>query len=134
MKIIIACGGTGGHIFPGLSLYDALAKQRSDIDILLVLYNKMPPLSTVMKIINHAASQNIRRFLTCAGGASPAMLSLFGESTGAHQSPSSAANIAPRKAPHDARFIVSPTKLINSLVVKGMLPTPCGKAIPRKQS
>ncbi len=37
MKILIACGGTGGHIFPGLSLYRALKKRHSDADMLLAL-------------------------------------------------------------------------------------------------
>jgi len=37
MRIFIACGGTGGHIFPGLSLYYALKKRHSGIDMLLVL-------------------------------------------------------------------------------------------------
>ena len=37
MKILIACGGTGGHIFPGLSLYNALKKKQSQINILLAL-------------------------------------------------------------------------------------------------
>ena len=37
MRIIIACGGTGGHIFPGLSLYHALKKPQSEADIVLVL-------------------------------------------------------------------------------------------------
>ena len=37
MRILIACGGTGGHIFPGLSLYNALKQSRPDADILLAL-------------------------------------------------------------------------------------------------
>ncbi len=37
MKILIACGGTGGHIFPGLSLYNSLKKRQNPKDILLVL-------------------------------------------------------------------------------------------------
>jgi UDP-N-acetylglucosamine--N-acetylmuramyl-(pentapeptide) pyrophosphoryl-undecaprenol N-acetylglucosamine transferase len=37
MKILIACGGTGGHIFPGLGLYNALKKRQSNTDIILVL-------------------------------------------------------------------------------------------------
>jgi len=37
MKILIACGGTGGHIFPGLSLYKALKRINRDTDIILAL-------------------------------------------------------------------------------------------------
>ncbi|MFC1658067.1 undecaprenyldiphospho-muramoylpentapeptide beta-N-acetylglucosaminyltransferase [Candidatus Omnitrophota bacterium] len=37
MKIIIACGGTGGHIFPGVSLYRSLTKIQAGADILLAL-------------------------------------------------------------------------------------------------
>ena len=37
VKILIACGGTGGHIFPGLSLYRALKKRQTGTDIVLVL-------------------------------------------------------------------------------------------------
>ena len=37
IKILIACGGTGGHIFPGLSLYRSLKKRHRDANIVLVL-------------------------------------------------------------------------------------------------
>jgi len=37
MKIIIACGGTGGHIFPGISLYRSLTKAHAGADIVLAL-------------------------------------------------------------------------------------------------
>jgi len=35
-KIILAGGGTGGHIFPAIAIANALKKQRTDIDILFV--------------------------------------------------------------------------------------------------
>ncbi|MBR1889585.1 MAG: undecaprenyldiphospho-muramoylpentapeptide beta-N-acetylglucosaminyltransferase [Alloprevotella sp.] len=36
LKIIISGGGTGGHIFPAVSIADALKKKRPDADILFV--------------------------------------------------------------------------------------------------
>ena len=47
MKILIACGGTGGHIFPGLSLYRALKKIKIDADIVLVLDERVISTSIV---------------------------------------------------------------------------------------
>ena len=42
IKIIISCGGTGGHIFPGLEIAKSLKKINSDVDILFVgARNKM---------------------------------------------------------------------------------------------
>ena len=42
IKIIISCGGTGGHIFPGLEIAKSLKKINSDVDILFVgAHNKM---------------------------------------------------------------------------------------------
>ena len=35
-KIIISCGGTGGHIFPALEIADSIKKQCQDVDILFV--------------------------------------------------------------------------------------------------
>lgn len=35
-KIIISCGGTGGHIFPGLEIAKALQRNNSNIDIIFV--------------------------------------------------------------------------------------------------
>lgn len=36
MKVLIACGGTGGHVFPGISLYNSLKRIYKVADILLV--------------------------------------------------------------------------------------------------
>ncbi|NLN96892.1 MAG: undecaprenyldiphospho-muramoylpentapeptide beta-N-acetylglucosaminyltransferase [Eubacteriaceae bacterium] len=36
MKILIAAGGTGGHIFPGLAIADALKKKREDCEIVFI--------------------------------------------------------------------------------------------------
>jgi len=36
-KIIIAGGGTGGHIFPALAIAHALKKKEPDMDILFVV-------------------------------------------------------------------------------------------------
>lgn len=36
MRILISCGGTGGHIFPGISLYNALLNRQGIEDMLLV--------------------------------------------------------------------------------------------------
>lgn len=36
MKILIAAGGTGGHIFPGLAIADALKKKHRDCDIVFI--------------------------------------------------------------------------------------------------
>ena len=41
-KILISCGGTGGHIFPAIEIAKSLKKKNKDIDILFVgAYNKM---------------------------------------------------------------------------------------------
>jgi UDP-N-acetylglucosamine--N-acetylmuramyl-(pentapeptide) pyrophosphoryl-undecaprenol N-acetylglucosamine transferase len=53
MKIIIACGGTGGHIFPGISLYRALKKKRSDVDILLITDRRAVSTSIITEEIPH---------------------------------------------------------------------------------
>lgn len=53
MKIVIACGGTGGHIYPGLSLYLALKKRLPDSDIILVLDNRAVSLSIVSQEFNY---------------------------------------------------------------------------------
>ena len=53
MKILIACGGTGGHIFPGLSLYHALKKRDSDADIVLVLARRAISASIVSQDFPH---------------------------------------------------------------------------------
>ena len=36
LKVIISGGGTGGHIFPALSIADALRRKVAGIDILFV--------------------------------------------------------------------------------------------------
>ena len=42
IKLIISCGGTGGHIFPALEIAKSLKKINSDVDILFVgARNKM---------------------------------------------------------------------------------------------
>lgn len=53
MKIIIACGGTGGHIFPGISLYHALKKRKGDADILLVLDKRVISTQIITEEIPH---------------------------------------------------------------------------------
>ena len=41
-KILISCGGTGGHIFPAIEIAKSLKKKNKDIDVLFVgAYNKM---------------------------------------------------------------------------------------------
>ena len=35
-KIIISCGGTGGHIFPGLEIAYAIKKKQPEIDVIFV--------------------------------------------------------------------------------------------------
>ena len=37
MKILVACGGTGGHIFPALSFLSELESKKQDLDILLTV-------------------------------------------------------------------------------------------------
>ena len=36
MRLLIATGGTGGHIYPAIALADAAKKRYDDIDILFV--------------------------------------------------------------------------------------------------
>lgn len=40
MKIVLACGGTGGHIFPALSVAEELKKRNPAVDILYVCGNR----------------------------------------------------------------------------------------------
>ena len=36
IRILLACGGTGGHVYPAIALADAFKKHYIDIDILFV--------------------------------------------------------------------------------------------------
>lgn len=40
MKIVIACGGSGGHLYPGLSLAATLKEERKDIETIFVATRK----------------------------------------------------------------------------------------------
>ena len=37
MRVLVACGGSGGHIFPALSFLDALKSRQKDLDIIIVV-------------------------------------------------------------------------------------------------
>ncbi len=53
MKILIACGGTGGHIYPGLSLYNILKKRQPESRILLVLVERAISFNIVTEELPH---------------------------------------------------------------------------------
>ncbi|MBI4435970.1 MAG: UDP-N-acetylglucosamine--N-acetylmuramyl-(pentapeptide) pyrophosphoryl-undecaprenol N-acetylglucosamine transferase [Candidatus Omnitrophica bacterium] len=40
MKVVIACGGSGGHLYPGLSLAATLREQRKDVETIFVVTRK----------------------------------------------------------------------------------------------
>lgn len=40
MKILIACGGTAGHIFPGLALAEEINKEKNDYQVTLVVSSR----------------------------------------------------------------------------------------------
>ena len=40
MRIVFACGGTGGHIYPALAVADELKKLRTDMDIMFIAGSK----------------------------------------------------------------------------------------------
>ena len=36
MRVMIAGGGTGGHIYPGIAMYNALKRRTADVEVLFV--------------------------------------------------------------------------------------------------
>ena len=36
LRVMIAGGGTGGHVYPGLAIYESLVKRHGDIDVTFV--------------------------------------------------------------------------------------------------
>ena len=36
MKVIMTCGGTGGHIYPALAIADEIRKRKPDAEIIFV--------------------------------------------------------------------------------------------------
>jgi len=70
MKILMACGGTGGHIFPAISVAEEIKQRRPDAEILYVC-GKKDIESAIFKEVIH------ERWIPVAGAPLKKSLSLF---------------------------------------------------------